>query len=212
MFATRAVRSCVERKGNDEVARRARAGVFCLEGPWDNLLTDRSSVRPLLEVLEGQDIIEFAHRDAATIEEFEAYLRQWTQKQYQRLSFGYLAFHGDQGHLVVGKTKYTLERLGRLLEGRLAGRVLYFGSCGTLGVDLDEIKGLRAQTGARAVCSYTEDVDWIESAAFDLNLIDAVTWYDRIDAGFKYLEKNHAGMCDRLGFRAVWASGSIGKP
>lgn len=192
------------------MGNRTRAGVFCLEGPWDGLLTERSSVRPLLEVLEGRKVIEFAHRDAATVEEFEYYLRQWAQKQYRRLSLGYLAFHGEAGSLIVGRTRYSLEQLGDLLDGLLAGRVLYFASCGTLAVDVERIDSLRAQTGARAVCGYTEDVDWIESAAFDLNLIDSLTWYDRIDAGFRYLQKHHAGMCERLGFRAIWAGGSVG--
>jgi hypothetical protein len=133
--------------------------------------------------------IEFAHRDAVTVDEFERYLRQWSQKQYQRLSVGYLAFHGSPGHLVIGRTSYSLEQLGELLEDRLADRILYFGSCGTLDVEIDRIQALRAQTAARAISGYTKDVDWIESAAFDLNLIDAVTWYDRTDAGFRYLEK-----------------------
>jgi hypothetical protein len=117
------------------MASRTRTGLFCLEGSWENLLTDRSSVRPLLEVLQGRGIIEFAHRDAVTVEEFERYLRQWSQKQYQRLSVGYLAFHGSPGHLVVGRTRYSLEQLGELLEDRLADRILYFGSCGTPDVD-----------------------------------------------------------------------------
>lgn len=189
---------------------RRSAGVFCLEGPWNGLLTDRSTTRPLLELLEGRDVIRFAHRDVATIEELEHYLVQWTQKQYDRLTFGYLAFHGNPGELVLGRKTYTMEQLGELLSGRLAGRILYFGSCSTLEVDHERVESLRKRTGARAVCGYAKAIDWIESASFDLNLIDAVTWYARIDAGFRHLHKHHAGMCERLGFRAAWAGGSMG--
>lgn len=188
---------------------RKLPGVFCLEGPWSDLLTDGSSVRPLLELLERRRVIEFAHRDAATVPEFENYLRQWSQKRYAKLGFGYLAFHGEKGTLWVGQEEYSIEQLAELLDGRLEGRILYFGSCSTLQVDDDRIENLRARTGARAVCGYTRDVDWIESAAFELNLIDAVAWYSRIDAVFNHLRRNHGGACERLGFRAFWSTGSI---
>lgn len=184
-------------------------GVFCLEGPWSNSLTDQSSVGPLLELLERRRVIRFAHRDAVTIPELETYLRQWTQKQYAGYGFGYLAFHGDPGLLYVGRYQYTLDDLEELLRGRLAGRILYFGSCSTLEVDEGKVESMRKATRARAVCGYTANVDWIEAAAFELNLLYAVTYYSRVDAGFRYLRRTHGGMCERLGLRAVWSGGSI---
>jgi hypothetical protein len=192
------------------VPPRRRPGVFCLETPWSDSLTDRSSVRPLLEVLERSGVVTYAHRDAVTSDEFETYLRQWAQKRYARLGFAYLACHGDPGCVRVGGETYELERLADLLAGRLTGRVLYFSSCSTLDIELDRIEAFRAATDARAICGFTREVDWIEAAAFDLNVIYCVTYYSRIDAGFRYLDKHHRGECDRLGFRAAWATGSIG--
>ena len=189
--------------------QRRLPGVFCLEGPWSNSLTDQSSVGPLLELLERRSIIRFAHRDAATIPEFETYLRQWSQKQYAAYGFGYLAFHGEPGALFVGRKRYYLEDLEALLRGRLAGRILYFGSCSTLEVDQADAERLRKVTKARAVCGYTVFVDWIEAAAFELNLLYAVSDYTRVDGGFRYLAKHHGGACERLGLRAVWNGGAI---
>ncbi|MCB1256751.1 MAG: hypothetical protein KDB26_06580 [Microthrixaceae bacterium] len=188
---------------------RVPPGVFCLEGPWSAKLTDRSSVRPILEVLEAQKIIRFAHRDAITHPEFESYVKQWTEKQYAQLAFGYFAFHGDPGLIWVGSKPYTLCDLASLCEGKLAGRIIHFGACSTLDIDEAEAMDFVRRTKARAICGYSEVVDSIESVAFDMNIIYAVTDYDRIDAGFKSLQKNHHGMCERLGLRAVWNGGSI---
>ena len=59
------------------------------------------------------------------------------------------------------------------------------------------------------MCGYTTDGDSIEACAFELNLIYSVTYYERIDAGFNYLTRNHEGECQRLGLRAVWKGGSV---
>jgi hypothetical protein len=184
-----------------------RSGIFCVEGPWGKL-TDKSSVRPLLEILDGQNLMPFIHRDAANVEELEHYLNTWTQKQFANFDLGYLAFHGDRGLAEIGRKRYTLERLGEFLAGRLAGRT-HFGACAILDVDRDEAREFLALTKARAICGYTNDVDWIESAAFDLNLFQNVVGRPRIDTGFNRLRRDHAGACDHLGLRAMWRTGEI---
>lgn len=191
------------------MAPTRKLGVFCLEGPWSNLLTDDSSVRPLLEVLERRGAIRFAHRDAITKEEFERYILQWTQSQYRHLKVGYLAFHGKPGAIWVGNKTVQLDELRETLRGRLSGRVLYFGSCATMRVPRVEIQEFQRVTKARAVVGYTQDIDWIESAAFELNLLDALGRFQRSDASFRYLRQNHSGMVRRLGLRAVWGSGHL---
>lgn len=191
------------------MAPARKLGVFCLEGPWSSLLTDDSSVRPLLEVLERRGAIRFAHRDAITREEFDRYLLQWTQKQYRHLKVGYLAFHGEPGALRVGSHLVSLQELQETLRGRLVGRVLYFGSCATMQISRKEAEEFQRATKARAVLGYTQDIDWIESAAFELNLLDALGRFQRIDASFRHLRNNHSGMVRRLGLRAVWSTGHL---
>jgi hypothetical protein len=186
------------------VARCAPPGVFCIEGGWSRHLADRSSVRPLLELLENQGCVTFIHRDAGTPGEFEFYLNKWVQRGYDRYALAYFAFHGDPGGLWIGRYWYTLEKLAELLRGRCAGLVLYFGSCSTLDIDDDELAWFRRVTKARAVCGYNADVDWLESAAFELLLIQAVTRYKRINAGFEWLERSYGDLVDRLELRYVW--------
>jgi hypothetical protein len=102
-----------------------RSGIFCVEGPWGKS-TDKSSVRPLLELLDGQNLMPFIHRDAATVAKLEHYLNTWTYKQFANFDLGYLAFHGDRGLVEIDRKRYMLERLGEFLAGRLAGRTLHF--------------------------------------------------------------------------------------
>lgn len=189
--------------------KRTLPGVFCLEGPWSSTLLDTSTLRPILELLDSAKVARFIYRDAVTIEEFETYIKKWSQRQYRNYAFGYMAFHGSPGVIDIGRKSYSIEALGELMAGRLKDRVLYFGACSTLAVDRGRVEDFRHQTGARAVCGYTTDVDWIEGAAFELNLIYSVISYQRIDAGFKYLQRNHAGECARLGLRAIWKGGGI---
>jgi len=182
----------------------ARLGVFCLEGEWTSNLASRSTVRPLLELLEGQQIIKYIHRDVSTVEELRHLLDRWPQRQYKDYTLGYFAFHGTEGSLSIGRSSYTLDDIADAVRGRLAGKIVYFGSCSTIDVDEDDLRSFQRATKARAVCGFTEDVDWLESAAFEMLVIDSIASYSRIDAPFKMLEKEHAGFVDRLGFAAYW--------
>ncbi len=171
---------------------------------WSSRLTDHSSVLPVLELLERRDAIDFIHRDAGTVGELEHYLNKWLQKGYDRFSTGYLAFHGEPGALFVGRSKVTLEDLALLLDGRASGRVIYFGSCATLDVPRKDIQQFVKSTRLRGVCGFLEDVDWIESAAFEILLIEALSRYKRIDAVDAWMRKNYAGLCRRLRFKLIW--------
>ena len=187
--------------------KRQKQGVFCLEGNWDqrNRLTSTSTVRPILDLLAGQQQIKFIHKDVETENELEYYVRKWLQSQYQAYNIGYLAFHGSPGAFRVGELQVSLDRLAEIIDGKGSGRILYFGSCSTLAINQeDEIKRFLKETKIKAVCGYNKDIDWIESAAFEVLLIDALARYQRIHAANNYLQKDYANLCKRLDFRMVW--------
>jgi hypothetical protein len=189
-----------------------RRGIFCLEGPWSSKLTDRSSVRPLLEVVDNHVESRFIFRDVSTREEAQRLLRQWTQKQYADYPFGILAFHGHPGGIEIGHKSVSLEELGEMLAGRCARRLIHFDSCGVLNVPAREIQAFRLKTKATAVSGFSRRVDWLESAAFTLNLLDALVEGGRISTALTRMKSEHEGAVRKLGFRAVWASGRIGIP
>lgn len=187
--------------------KRQKQGVLCLEGNWDHRhrLTNTSTVRPILDLLAGQKQINFIHKDVATADELKHYLRKWLQKQYQAYNIGYLAFHGAPGALCVGKEDVSLDELAEIIDGKGSGRILYFGSCSTLATDQeDEIKQFLKKTKIKAVCGYSEEIPWIESAAFEVLLIDALSSYQRIHAANNFLQKDYPNLCKRLDFRMVW--------
>lgn len=124
----------------------------------------------------------------------------------RRYGIGYFGFHGSSGEIEIGKNILTLEDFADLLGGRCAGRVIHLGSCSTVDVSPKRLKEFVKRTKARAVCGYREDVDWIESAAMDLLVIESIAHYERIDASYNWLRSQHAGFVRRLGFRMEWQS------
>jgi hypothetical protein len=154
--------------------RTKSLGVFCLES-WGSRLTDRTSVRPLLEVLSGQTGLRFIHRFADSREQLYEYLERWAGLDGYPL--GYFACHGDDAVVHYGSDRITLSEIAARLEARevsLGGKTLYFGSCAVLAGHGRTIESFRRRIGAEAVCGYRgeEGVDWLESAAFELLLFD----------------------------------------
>ena len=150
-------------------------GVFCLEGDWEKDLKSRTSIGPVLELLEtsGYPSVPYIRRDTGTLTEFDYYLSRWTLKKYDRYPILYLGFHGTPGALRVGYGPdhgIDLKELGERLEGKCNKRIIHFGSCGTLNIHGTRIRNFIKRTGALAVFGYRSDVDWMISAAFEIIL------------------------------------------
>ena len=149
--------------------KKQKKGVFCLETPMWTGRKDRSSVEPVLRLLEKGYKVPYLHYDVATTEEFDFYLKKWSLKEFDSHPILYLAFHGEPDWLDVGEGDgIYLSGLAKRLAGRCTGRVIHIGSCASLWVHGHSLNAFLDQTGALAVCGYQEDVDWLESAAFDL--------------------------------------------
>ncbi|MBN1889155.1 MAG: hypothetical protein JW850_14275, partial [Thermoflexales bacterium] len=146
-------------------------GIFCVEGLWDPDLKVRSSVRPLLELLQQVAGINYIHRNCATGQELEFYLGKWVQKKYKAYPILYVASHGVEYAITLGAESYSLDDLAGVLEGQCANRLIMMSSCSTLGIDKRYLKRFLERTEALAVCGYRTDVDWLRSAAFELLLL-----------------------------------------
>lgn len=187
-------------------------GIFCLEGDWERDLRGRTSVSPFLELLERSHYpqIRSIHRDVATAGELEHYLGKWRLKKYDPYPILYLGFHGDPGVLFMRagrRDPIELGWLGERLEGRCKGRIIHFGSCGTLAIHGNQLNRFLEQTGALAVSGYRTDVDWIQSAAFELILLSTFQFNAFTRAGLvaaeRQVRKDAGTLARTLKFRMV---------
>lgn len=191
-----------------EAARQRRSvpGIFCVEGSWTPRLTDKQSVKPLLEFLETSGKVKYAYQPAKNRDTFLDVVRKWPQQQYRRYSVGWLASHGGPGYLYVGRRQITLGELGEELRGACAGKLIYFGGCEILNIPGGEISAFRKQTRARCVAGYVNDADWYPVAAFELLLMEALTWYHRSDAVQRWLTDEYPDLVRKLGFTMHYGS------
>lgn len=147
-------------------------GIYCLEGIWDDDLREKSSVRPILELLYNNRGIEYIYHACATVKEMEFFIGKWTQRRYSRYPILYLAFHGERNKLMLGdKKNYSLNDLANLISGRRSNSIIIFGSCSTLAIRKNYLKKFLDNTGALAICGYQDDVDWLPSTAFEMLML-----------------------------------------
>ncbi|MGY1771965.1 DUF6642 family protein [Blastococcus sp. SYSU D00813] len=184
----------------------ASKGIFCLEGEWEDRLTDRVSVRPALDMLMTLRGGRLIHRNAATPEEFAHYFGKWAMRRYNAFPLAYLAYHGHRGGIDLGGGVMTLDEVAALVPGKLAERVVYFGACETLAASDDDLLAFVETTGAKAVIGYTRQVRWEESAAFDFTLLPDVLESMDMRRLHARLAKRHPYFLDGLGLRIVTAS------
>ncbi len=149
-------------------------GIFCIEGLWDPDLRTPSSVEPLLDLLNLNALINYIHVDCATKVEFELYITKWMQKRYDGYPILYVAGHGSASELHIGKSGYSIDALGELMEGKCANRFIMFSSCSTLRIAKKELRKFLERTEALAVCGYRVDVNWLWSTAFELLLLSEI--------------------------------------
>jgi hypothetical protein len=181
-------------------------GIFCLEGLWVQNLKDKSTVGPILDLLDESERIPHIHRDCAATAEIEYYIGKWTLSTYRRFPILYFAFHGVPGAIYVGNwQKLSLEELAAFFP-RPKRSVIIFGSCKTVAVRKARLKAFMKRTGAIAVCGYETDVDWIRSTAFELLLLNTLQQNEFSGKGISAIvrkTKAEARRFKELGFRII---------
>lgn len=182
----------------------AAPGIFCLEGEWSGKLTDRTSVEPQLRMLENLGTCaRVIHRDVATREEFSYYANKWLQKQYASFKVGYLAFHGTESSIQLGRDSLSLPDIAEVLGKRAAGRTLYFGSCSTMAASDADLTDFVRTTDVKAILGYTKRVGWLETAAFDFILLPLLLQASYSKTIYSSLLRDHRRFVHGLGFRLV---------
>jgi len=192
--------------------RRTQRGIFAIEGEWFSDLRNGVSFRPLLELIQSLSRSPFVHRDAATEEELFYYLKKWSQKRYARYPILYLGFHGEEESILIGdgresKCRVHLDDLMNVLSDQCEKRIIYIGSCSTMGIDERRLQTFLQRTGALAVCGYRYPIDMIRSAAFELLLFNAMLDNALNLNGVKAMKRKifseEKSLVKELGFRMV---------
>jgi hypothetical protein len=193
--------------------QHSHKGIFCLEGDWESDLRSSTSMQPVLDLLSRSHdpIVRFIRRDIGTAGELEYYLGKWVQKRYVDYPILYLGFHGDPGVLYMGSRKFSidLDWLEERLLGRCKGRIIHFGSCGTMAVHGLRLKRFLKRTRALAVCGYKADVDWMLTAAFEIILLSRFQFQALTRGGLKAVRRRIRGeafeLASELEFKMVIA-------
>lgn len=190
--------------------------VFCLEGAWEGELTSRSSVRPMLEFLEGLKRIEYVHKDIGTRAELRYYIGRWLDDDasLQEYATLYLAFHGGlRGSRRGGERvlqiseaddgEISLNEPASILGAGLTGVIIHFGSCSLLKERPKVLSDFLEATGAKAIVGYTTDVEWVPSAAMDMLFLDTIAGYSQWPAAKRALDSAKAlrSLRTTLGFK-----------
>ena len=148
-------------------------GVFCIEGFWYGDHRDSTSVYPILDLVKRFSKMPFLHHRCATKEEFIFCIKRWKTKSFHRnYPLLYLAFHGETERICINsKESVTLDELAEHLGDKCNRVVIYFGSCSTVKTDRRRLQKFMEATKSVAVLGYKQQVDWLQSAAFEIQLL-----------------------------------------
>ncbi|MYR07776.1 hypothetical protein GTV32_16360 [Gordonia sp. SID5947] len=196
------------------MAQRKVSGVLCLEGDWESDdPTDRKTIEPALEMLERMGTFKLHHRNVNTVQELWRHLGNWDSRAFNDYRFLYLGFHGEPEILDIGGDPLGIDTLGAKLEGHCDDRVIFLSSCGALKSSEESLKKFCKKTGADAVVGYTENVDFVEAAAFEMILFEYLC---EMNSGTKTPRSMYKAVTERfpdftyqLGFRVAtktWVS------
>ena len=191
-------------------------GVFCLETDHWYDAKDRSSVEPILGLLERLDDYEvpYLHKRVATRRELEHSLERYLKPRFKTHPILYLAFHGysksggQQTGLHLHDGELEVSELADMMADRCANRIIYFGSCRTMDCDRRRLQAFLQRTGAIAMCGYMEGVDWLESTAFDLLFLgkiqdETLRRRDSMESFDELMNLTAPGLYKDLGFRMI---------
>lgn len=172
--------------------------IACLESLWDADVENKLTVIPLLELIASINSVRFTHLTCNTLKEFEFNLRSLPHRRNYRIL--YLAFHGNPGEIQLGDgTCVTIENLASMMARRFAGWIVHFGACGTLEVANASLSEFYRQTEVAMMIGYRNDIDWTESAAMDLILLDLLQRYRSLGAMRRYVKNTYPDMVKKTG-------------
>lgn len=172
-----------------------------MEGDWQKDLRKQSGISSSLMFLEQNCDIKNIHKHCGTKETLFYYLEQWKLKKYSSYSICFLAFHGFEGEIVIGKERATLEEIADELENSCKDKIIFFGSCLVLQAGQARIKNFLKKTGALCICGYKASVDFLTSSVFEMLVLDMLQKYKDISCVQRDIDLFYANLAKELEFK-----------
>ena len=175
--------------------------IFCIEGNWSNNLKHKASIKSALDFFEHNSKAKYIHRHCSTDSQFEELIKTSLQKTYHKYAIIYLAFHGDQGTINVGKRqKLSLDEIAEMIGDTATDKIIHFGCCSTLDVSGWELRRFLKNTGALAVSGYTEKIDFIQSTFLDILYFKHCQYSRKMSVIEKEMYSYYKVLMQELGF------------
>jgi len=149
--------------------------IACLESFWSYNIEKRLSVLPILDLLERRNGTRSVFLTCNTTEELKFNLD--ILKRATGYGILFLAFHGYPGGIYLPDLEIDMESIAKYMGRSFRNRIVFFDGCRTLNVKKDRIMGFISGTGVRMVMGYKRDVDWLDSAALDLLVLNWLQFY-----------------------------------
>jgi hypothetical protein len=192
-----------------KIAKAKHKNIYCIEGNWTHDLRDRRSIKTGLEFLEHNSYskknVLHIHRQSSSLHEFENLLKESVFKKYDKYSILYLAFHGHEGMLRVGKrSTISIDGIAEILEEKAQNKIIHFGSCETLNVKKPQLNRFLKRTGALAVSGYEKTIDFMPSTFLDLLYFQFCQQYQKMYLVEQDVKQYYGKLARELGFKMVY--------
>lgn len=177
--------------------------IYCLEGNWNKHPKSAQSIKPILDLLYTFSKVKYIYHKCTTKKDFIRELQTFTQKRYSNYTVLYIAYHGRKNRIYFGKEYITLKEIANVLEGKLKGKIVHFGSCSTLNTSEKNITDFIHRTGCSFISGYQKDVDCIDSTAFELSYFETLQWYNSLNKIKSTIIKKYSTLIDNLCFTII---------
>lgn len=174
--------------------------IYCLEGNWNKNPRSHQSIKPMLELLRTFKGVKYVYYKCDTKNEFYKRLQQFTKGTYKNYPILYLAFHGKPNRIEVEKQYITLKEIAMDLEGKLANKIVHFGSCYTMRTSEKNIQHFITTTNCQFISGYRKYVDYIDACAFELLYFDLLQENSYTKYVFRAINKLHPVLSASLDF------------
>ncbi len=179
-----------------------KKNIVCLESHWDFQIEHRKSVFPLIQLTANAHRIKSVHLTSNVAEEFLYNLV--LARSVRGYGILYLAFHGKPGKIFLNDGALEIEWVGEFMERRFKDWIVFFDSCGTLKLEKKRVLHFLRSTGVLMVLGFRKEVDWMESAAVDLLLMNLIQEYKDMRVFWDRFRKRYRNLVKRTGLEAFY--------